>query len=382
MGKYKSYTLDDVKRNADKKLFTHISTFTGGGGSTTGLKLAGANTIYYVEFVERAIETYTANYGDTPHHAGDIRKWDVEQTMKDLGIKRGDLDLFEGSPPCSAFSMVGSRESGWGKEKNYSTNMKVENIEDLFFDWIECLDKLNPKVAIAENVQGISVGKAKEYLKRIVTKVESLGYIVTWDILKACDYGTPQTRPRFIMIAVREDIAEKLDIHPILLDGEVWPEKLHKNEYVTIGDALKDFPYDPDKFEDYFRYKNTAFAKDYKKTYKELYRKYVEENGYPEKVISVSELIGQEKLFSRYVCHLNWVAPTLTVKDLQSKHHYIYEWDRPISDYEAIRIMGLPDDYINLGLYAERCERIGRMVAPKMYEAIGKKLYENIFSKL
>ena len=73
--KYEPYTIEDVKKSAERKLFTVISTFAGGGGSSTGYKLAGGDILCVNEFVESAQETYLANYPGTPFVDGDINYW-------------------------------------------------------------------------------------------------------------------------------------------------------------------------------------------------------------------------------------------------------------------------------------------------------------------
>ena len=127
--------MKDVIDNSNKELFNVISTFAGGGGSSTGYRLAGGKILCVNEFVEAAVDTYKSNYPNTPVLPDDIKKLTGEDFLKVAGIKKGELDILDGSPPCSAFSIAGKREKGWDQEKIYSDGKKVENIEDLFFEF-------------------------------------------------------------------------------------------------------------------------------------------------------------------------------------------------------------------------------------------------------
>ena len=125
--KYEPYTLNDVKKASSQKLFTVISTFAGAGGSSTGYRLAGGNILLINEFVEAAIESYTANYPDTPVLVDDIKKYSGEDFLKMVNLKPGELDILDGSPPCSAFSIAGKREKGW---KGYVSDNRLTYFND------------------------------------------------------------------------------------------------------------------------------------------------------------------------------------------------------------------------------------------------------------
>ena len=181
--KYKPYNLKDVVKASEQEKFTVVSTFAGGGGSSTGYRLAGGKILCVNEFVEQAINTYKENYPNTPVLPDDIKKLTAEDFNK-----YGDIDIFDGSPPCSAFSVSGSmvqgsHSKGWGQTKSYSDGKKVENIEDLFFEFLRIAKDLKPKVIIAENVKGLTVGEAKNYLFKIVNTFEEIGYDVSYKFL-------------------------------------------------------------------------------------------------------------------------------------------------------------------------------------------------------
>ena len=115
--RYFRYTLDDLKRSSDRKLFTYISFFAGGGGSSCGYKLAGGDCKFVNEFQQVAVNDYLANWPDTPHICDDIKNVTGQQIMEMTGLKVGELDILDGSPPCPPFSMSGTKRKGGTRKR-------------------------------------------------------------------------------------------------------------------------------------------------------------------------------------------------------------------------------------------------------------------------
>ena len=176
--KYTPYKMQDVSIAESKHLFNVISTFAGGGGSSTGYRLAGGHILAINEFVEEARTTYRENYPNTLIIPDDIKKLTGEDLLNPVGLKVGELDLLDGSPPCSAFSVAGraytheggKHSKGYGKTKKYSDDQMVENIEDLFFEFLRVAEQIQPKVIVGENVKGLTMGEAKEYYHKIINE--------------------------------------------------------------------------------------------------------------------------------------------------------------------------------------------------------------------
>ena len=99
------------------------------------------------------------------------------------GIQEGELDILDASPPCPPFSMSGTKQKGWGKEKT-AYGMKQKNIEDLTWEVIRITGEMKPKVVICENVKGLTMDYASEHLQRMVNDFESQGYTTVWKVLK------------------------------------------------------------------------------------------------------------------------------------------------------------------------------------------------------
>jgi Site-specific DNA methylase len=123
--------------------FRVASTFSGCGGSCLGYRMAGYRVVYANEFIEEAQRTYKANHPNSFLDTRDIRQVKPEDVLEKAGVDRGELDLFDGSPPCSAFSTAGKRERGWGQVKAYSD--KAQRVDDLFFEYVRLLDGIRPK---------------------------------------------------------------------------------------------------------------------------------------------------------------------------------------------------------------------------------------------
>jgi DNA (cytosine-5)-methyltransferase 1 len=191
--------LDKVEKN-NLKVF---STFACGGGSTMGYKLAGFDVIGANDIDPEMAWHYKENHKPKYYYLEDIRKF---RQRDDLPKELYELDILDGSPPCSSFSMAGSREKDWGKKKVFREGQSSQTLDDLFFDFIELARKLQPKVVIAENVKGLIQGNAKGYVKKIINLFNVSGYDVQLFLLNAATMGVPQKRERVFFICPRKDL--------------------------------------------------------------------------------------------------------------------------------------------------------------------------------
>jgi len=195
-----------------------FGTFICGGGSSMGYKLAGYHHLGGVEIDPKVAEVYKINHDPKYLFVEDIRDFRKRpQIPKELY----ELDLLDGSPPCSTFSMSGSREKAWGKEKKFREGQKEQALDDLFFEYIKLAERLKPKIVLAENVKGLILGNAKKYVKRIKLEFERIGYKVQLFLLNAATMGVPQKRERVFFICRRNDLDYK-DLH-LQFDEEPIP---------------------------------------------------------------------------------------------------------------------------------------------------------------
>ena len=216
-----------------------FSCFACGGGSTMGYKLAGCDVIGDCELDKRMNDVYVKNHHPKYNYLMDIRDFN---NLDDLPEELYHLDILDGSPPCSTFSMAGEREDAWGKEKKFREGQKVQTLDDLVFVFIETVAKLRPKVAIMENVEGLLLGSAWKYVKQIYKMFHDIGYKVRHELLKGEDMGVPQTRHRVFFIATRldfdlQDIDLKFYYEPIKYgDFKTAHEKIAKGK---MSEAIK-----------------------------------------------------------------------------------------------------------------------------------------------
>lgn len=189
-----------------------VSTFSGCGGSCLGYRMAGFRVLWANEFVPMARRSYRANHPRSILDGRDIKRIEARDILYATGLKKGELDLFDGSPPCQAFSCAGNREKSWGKKKTYEHGTAQKN-EELFYEYIRLLGGLAPKVFVAENVVGLVKGVAKGFFIEIMRALKASGYRVVCRQLDAQWLGVPQTRNRAIFVGVRNDL-ETAPAHP------------------------------------------------------------------------------------------------------------------------------------------------------------------------
>lgn len=315
-------TLEELRARPRNGLIA-ASTFSGCGGSSTGLLAAGYKVGAAVEFITHAQEVYGLNHPDTHLFRRDVRSISGDEILEQLGIDVGQLDLFDGSPPCEPFSTAGVREQNWGKVSTYSEE-REQRSDDLFFEFARLVDQLRPRAFIAENVVGLIVGKAKGYFKIIYRALTDLGYRVEARVLDAQWLGVPQRRRRVIFVGVRGD----LGIDP------PFPEPL---------------PY---------RYAASEAVPSLKR-------------------LRQINVYGKGDSFDDLRNH---VIPTITGQGISAKAKDQLEIERldgtarQITIPELAALSGFPPDYRWTGSFAKQWERIGDCVPPPMAEATGRAI--------
>ena len=392
--RYFRYTLDDLKKSSDRKLFNYITFFAGGGGSSCGYKLAGGDCLFMSELQQVAVDDYLANFPETPHHScADIRDVTGKQIMEMTGLKVGELDILDGSPPCPPFSMSGTKQKGWGQEKTaYGTKQK--NIEDLTWEQIRIAKEMQPKVIVCENVKGLTMEYAREHLQRMVNDFEECGYTTVYKVLKGQFHGVPQKRERVFIVSVRNDVLDDIGLPFMLLENTIFPEQ--EETMSTIEDAIGDLKQNNENAVEAIELCDAM-----KKGAKYKWLKRLPKN--PDRVVSVGDdVVGPwydkviahrkkwgksipEKKHSFYQSRRvpwNQASHTLSEQGLQTSLavHLHPEEDRVFTTKESARIMTLPDDYIFTGTLNQNLARIGLMVAPICMYYLAKNIEENILT--
>ena len=190
----------DYPQKENIKVF---SCFACGGGSTMGYKLSGCDVIGDLEIDPKINEVYIKNHNPEYNYCMDIRDFN---NLEDLPEELYSLDILDGSPPCTTFSMAGDREESWGVKKKFREGQAEQTLDDLSFYFIDTAKKLKPKVVIMENVEGLLLGEAWSYVQKIYSQFDEAGYIVNHYLLKGESLGIPQTRHRVFFVAARKDL--------------------------------------------------------------------------------------------------------------------------------------------------------------------------------
>lgn len=234
---YKWYLKDGYPaKGIDKNNLNVFGTFICGGGSTMGYKLAGYNHLGGVEIDKQVAQTYQLNHNPKYLFNEDIRNFNKRI---DLPKELFYLDILDGSPPCSTFSMAGSREKAWGKSKQFREGQAHQTLDDLVFVYCDTIIKLQPKVFILENVKGIIQGNAKVYSKKIVEKMTKAGYTVQVFCLNAASMGVPQKRERVFFIGFKNN----LKFPKLKLEFNEKPILFGDIEHCNLKNDLTDFAY-------------------------------------------------------------------------------------------------------------------------------------------
>lgn len=311
-----------------------VSIFSGGGGSCLGYRMAGYKIRWANEFAPAAQETYRANAaGDCLLDTRDIHHICPEDILRGTGLTPGELDVFDGSPPCQAFSTAGQRHKGWGKETVYAHGARQKN-ETLFTEYLRILHGLKPKAFVAENVSGLVKGMAKGYFKEIFQEMKGCGYRVQAKLLDAQWLGVPQHRERIIFIGVREDLGR----------DPIFPTPLPYR--YSVREALP----------------------------------------------SLNEVIHDTGGVVRGKQIINQPYPRITNGGnvLKSSHYLAPEADmegradrlgrRAFTIAELKRICSFPDDFILKGSYAQQWACLGNSVPPVMMAHIARTIARHIFA--
>ncbi|MEJ2112661.1 MAG: DNA cytosine methyltransferase [Flavobacteriaceae bacterium] len=205
---------------SEKNLNT-IDLFSGCGGMSLGFKWAGFNTLLASDIDENCKKTFNYNFPKVPFVCDDLTNLKKEDFQKHIASK---VDVIIGGPPCQGFSLANKRRNKVSEDPR----------NNLFYEFVKTINWYNPKAFVMENVKGLLSMKSGQVIKQIIHEFENagdFGYRVKHEVLKASDFGVPQSRERVIIIGFRND----LDLIPI------FPNKKY-TEDITVNHAISDLP--------------------------------------------------------------------------------------------------------------------------------------------
>lgn len=364
-----------------------IDIFSGCGGVSCGLTLAGFKVKAAVEIDANAVATYK-NYGPLNNvnviH-DDICKLSGKEILKAAKIKEDDIYLFAGCPPCQNFS----RQNPENKKKT------IEERKKLLFEFLRIIEEIKPPFLLMENVPGIESDFNKEILDEFLNRLRKQ-YVVIKDILNAADYGVPQLRKRFVLHAVRLDIQNEL-----LQCGFEFglPKATHSKNggdgvkrWKTVRETIADLP--PiragEKFPDngiVHNHKCANLSETNIKRMRIIRQMGGSRSSLPDELILECHKKKDDKgnTFSGHgdvygIMDADKPSPTMTGGCLcYSKGRYgHYEQDRAISIREAARLQTFPDDFVFSDSLAAAALQIGNAVPIDFVKASGNVLKQAI----
>lgn len=322
-----------------------FSCFACGGGSTMGYKLAGCDVIGCCEIDPKMNNIYIENHNPKYNFLMDIRKFN-EIPDEELPEELFNLNILDGSPPCTTFSMVGEREDSWGKKKKFREGQAEQTLDDLSFIFIDTVKKLKPKVMIMENVEGLLLGEAWSYVQKIYAQLHSIGYKVKHWLCKGENMGVPQTRHRVFFIALRQDV--DYDINRLDMSFNYEP--------ITYGEIKDGHGRPLNQDTQTFKILCQATPNDLR-------------------IADVFKRIGEkERCFSKKIAWDDKVLQTLTTK---------FEYNRgvekeSITEMDIIHAQTFPEDYNFLSTsWQDVAYTCGMSVPPIMIKRIVERLIES-----
>ncbi len=360
-----------------------IDIFSGCGGVSCGLTLAGFKVKAAVEIDQNAVDTYQsyAPLGKVKVLHDDICKLSGKAILKAAGIKVDDIYLFAGCPPCQNFS----------RQNPENKNKSIEERKKLLFEFLRVIEEVLPPFVLMENVPGIKTENNKAILDEFLIRLKERYYVVD-DILNAADYGVPQLRKRFVLHAVRKDI------HKELIESGFnfkLPDPTHGQEskggllaWKTVREAIGDLPAIKagETYPDDGRIHNHKCANLDPNNIKRI--RIIRQNGgsrtgLPDDLVLECHKKKDEEgnVFSGHkdvygIMDANKPSPTMTGGCLcYSKGRYgHYEQDRAISVREAARLQSFPDDFIFSDSLTAAALQIGNAVPIDLVKASGAVL--------
>lgn len=332
------------------KTFTSLELFAGCGGLALGLEMSGFTTIGLVEIDRSAAETLKTNRPNWNVICADIRDIASHNLEELFSIKKGELDLLSGGPPCQSFSTIGKR-LGFADSRG-----------QLFTYYTEFLRQLAPKMLIFENVKGLRGHDNGHTYATILEAFDAAGYVTNYEVLDAWDYGVPQRRQRLFTVGIRKDIHEicefefpkpheykpllkdiKLDTDPGVEECARYSQNKQKvMELIPPGGCWKDLPED-------------------------IAKEYMKQCWYMPG--------GKTGILRRFKLD----EPSFTImtapSSKQADRCHPFEI-RPFSYRENARIQTFPDDWVFCGSLSSKYRQIGNAVPVALAKDMGTKAYE------
>ncbi len=331
-----------------------IDLFSGAGGLSCGMELAGMRCILGVDHQKHAIATFAKNHKHAETFSGDIKL--LKGKLLKEKLKDQTVDLVVGGPPCQGFSTVGTGDPD-------------DTRNELFLEFCRIVKITKPQYVVLENVTGMLAKKNEKILNAIISKFNKLGFTMDVKVLAANEYNVPENRKRTIMIGSRNH------------NKITFPKTTSKNKPKTVGEALKGLQkckkticnHDlqqarPSSRLDTKRIHHIPEGKGIR--YKEDNKKYLP----PSLRLDIDWENLQERRFRQTKFkRLDRSLPSPTI--MTNRHTYFHPTeDRYLTQREAAAIQSFPNSFEFLGPVSSQWRQIGNAVPPILAKAIGKAI--------
>lgn len=340
--------------------YTCIDSFCGAGGLGLGLKNAGFKILLSFDIEQKCIDTINANakYFNHTAVAADIADMLNQNLLKKCNLKRGELFLLAGGPPCQGFSV---------QRRGSDTDIRNE----LVLKYGQLVDELYPCFFVMENVTGLAGKRGKTILEQLIENVEAIGYEVSVNLLDAQEYNVPQRRKRYVIVGKRKDI------------NTTYIPPVPNSKRITVREAISFLPEPPLDGKDH---PNVPLHRRDKLSELNLKRIQAIKPGQgrddlPEELLAEchkidSSVIGYRNVYGR----MAWdeVAPTITARfDSFTRGKFGHpDQPRSISLREGAILQTFPMDFVFTGNKVDIARQIGNAVPPVLAECIGKSIIE------
>ncbi len=353
-----------VYMNTQTKSFTFIDLFSGCGGLSSGLEMAGHRCLLGVDANKEAIQSFAANHQEAAVYLGDIKKLS-EKKLKEL-LRGQKVDMVVGGPPCQGFSTVGKGV--------------VEDQRNLLFkEFIRIVKATNPKVILFENVTGLVAKKNQPVLNKIFQYFERLGYNMDARVLSAEEFGVPEKRRRTIIMGVKGGEC----LFPVATHGTRAGNKVR-----TVAEAFKNL-----KARDGRVYNHDVKLAQIKKTEDVERLKFIpagrgiryeadEKEFLPKKLrFKVDwEALRENRFRQTRLQRLPLTEPSPTILTARTSYYHPKE-ARYLTPREAAACQSFPNDFIFHGSQTAIFRQIGNAVPPLLAEALGQVIKKIEFKK-
>jgi DNA (cytosine-5)-methyltransferase 1 len=359
---------DNTLKNNKKNKLTFIDLFSGAGGIGVGFEQAGFEHVFSADFDSAVAKTFEHNNPNIPFIEGDLSDEKVFNDIKER-FSGKEIDIIVGGPPCQGFSMFGKRR--FVNSKDY--NVHDDDRNKLIFTYLDYVKHFKPKWFLMENVQGLTTLDGGSFLKALIIEIEKLGYNNhDYKIINTADYGVPQKRKRFVLIANRTG-----NIIP-------WPKPKYyekpedwEKPYRSVGEVLLGLETIKSQTK-YFNHTPMNHSTDVVERFS-----YIKEgckiipDELPEH-LKLSRTGKEIQSFSKVFFRLDRDNPSHTLVPGHSAFP-IHPWlHRQLTVREAARIQTFPDNIEFLGNHGQQCKQVGNAFPPMAAETIANSIAKAI----